>query len=42
LATVLARMPEVPRSLVDRLVTLCDPTDYTGAAAVLVEQALRR
>ncbi|MGV9502459.1 3-carboxy-cis,cis-muconate cycloisomerase [Streptomyces sp. NPDC003642] len=42
LATVLADMPEVPRSLADRLVALCDPADYTGAAAVLVEQALRR
>ncbi|MFD7700932.1 3-carboxy-cis,cis-muconate cycloisomerase [Streptomyces caelestis] len=41
LAEVLAGLPGLPPGAVDELADLCDPAGYTGAAAALVDRALR-
>ncbi|WP_406194178.1 3-carboxy-cis,cis-muconate cycloisomerase [Streptomyces europaeiscabiei] len=41
LAEVLAALPQLPARLTGELAHLCDPAHYTGAAAALVDRALR-
>ncbi|MDX3715424.1 nitrosuccinate lyase [Streptomyces europaeiscabiei] len=41
LAEVLAALPGLPARLTGELAQLCDPARYTGAAAALVDRALR-
>jgi 3-carboxy-cis,cis-muconate cycloisomerase len=41
LAEVLAGRPDLPAGVTDRLTELCDPAAYTGAAAALVDRALK-
>nr|WP_247614600.1 3-carboxy-cis,cis-muconate cycloisomerase [Streptomyces sp. RG38] len=41
LAEILARLPELGQEVTGELEALCDPVNYTGAAAALVDRALR-
>ncbi|MCN9244719.1 3-carboxy-cis,cis-muconate cycloisomerase [Streptomyces sp. RY43-2] len=41
LAEVLAGLPDLPDEVAGDLAALCDPANYTGAAAALVDRALR-
>ena len=41
LAEVLGALPDLPAHITDQLAELCDPARYTGAAAALVDRALR-
>ncbi|MEV0844560.1 3-carboxy-cis,cis-muconate cycloisomerase [Streptomyces sp. NPDC049954] len=40
LAEVLGALPGLPPGIADELTDLCDPAEYTGAAALLVDEAL--